>query len=183
MRCNLVSKDREKTETLNTWFPSVSTCKVCCHTSQVPASSGKVCRSKRISTIEEGWFRDHFTGRITANGINMQKSVGLDGPHQRVLRELVMSLWGHALPFLQGPGTWQWSLTTVKDKCHAHLQGGGSRELWLASLISAPGKMTPHILLEAISKCMKEKVTGNSQRGSTKGISIILTVKKLPTQN
>lgn len=35
-----------------------------------PVSSGKVRRSEGISTSEEGWVRDHFTGCITANEIN-----------------------------------------------------------------------------------------------------------------
>jgi len=43
--------------------------------------------------------------------------------------------------------------------------------------------MTEYMLLEAISKYTKEKVIGSSQCSFTKGTSIIVTVKKLPTPN
>lgn len=61
MRWNVASKDTKKTPWDAQFQVSLSL-----YLQDFPASSGKVRRSERISTSEEGWVRDYFTGINTA---------------------------------------------------------------------------------------------------------------------
>ncbi|PKU47387.1 rna-directed dna polymerase from mobile element jockey-like [Limosa lapponica baueri] len=78
----LVVEDTEKAELLNAFFASVFTAKAAPHESQTLETRGKVWREEDFPSVGEDWVRDHLAK------LDIHKSMGPDGMHPQVLREL-----------------------------------------------------------------------------------------------
>lgn len=76
-----MTKDTEKTEVLNA-FALVFTGKTGTEQSQAFEMSGKVWSKEDLALVEEDQIREHL------NKLDKHKSIGPDGMHQQVLREL-----------------------------------------------------------------------------------------------
>ncbi|PKU36536.1 rna-directed dna polymerase from mobile element jockey- hypothetical protein [Limosa lapponica baueri] len=79
----LVTQDMEKAEVLNDFFASVFTGKGSNHTAQVAEGKGRDWENEEPPTVGEDQVQDHL------RNLMVQKSMGPNGIHPRVLRELV----------------------------------------------------------------------------------------------
>lgn len=79
---NLMTKDVEKTDVLNAIFALVFTGKTGTAQSEALEMNGKIWSKEDLSLVEMDQIREHL------NKLEKHKSVGPDGMHQQVLREL-----------------------------------------------------------------------------------------------
>ena len=115
---------------------------------------------------EQDHARDHL------NNLDAHKSVGLDGMHPRVLRELahviaepLSSIFVRSWRTGEVPKEWRKaSVTPVFKKCKKE-DPGNYRPV---SLTSIPGKMMEQLILQVITKQVEEKkVIRSSQHGDS----------------
>lgn len=79
---NLMTKGIKKGNVLNAFFTSDFTGKVCLHHSPAPEANGKAWNKEYFSSVEDDQVREHL------KKMDIPKSIGPDGMHPQVLREL-----------------------------------------------------------------------------------------------
>ncbi|GAB0202805.1 mitochondrial enolase superfamily member 1 [Grus japonensis] len=168
----LVMEDTEKEELLNAFFALVFTAKDGPQETSTLEVGEKVWRKEDFPLIEEDQVRDHL-GKLDTH-----KSMGPDGMHPQVLRELADVI---AKPLsIIFERSWRtggvlenWtkvSVTPVFRNCKKE-DPGNYRPV---SLTSIPGKVMEQLILGVINKHVEEKeVIGSSQHGFTKGKSCL----------
>ncbi|GAB0207209.1 mitochondrial enolase superfamily member 1 [Grus japonensis] len=168
----LVMEDTEKAELLNAFFASVFTAKASPQETQTLEVGGKVWRKEDLPLVEEDRVREHL-GKL-----DIHKSMGPDGMHSRVLRELADVI---AMP-LSIIFKRSWRTGEVREdgrkanvtpvfKKGKEEDPGNYRPV---SLTSIPGKVMEQLILGVISKHVEEKVViGSGQHGFTIGKSCL----------
>ena len=168
----LVTEHAEKAELLNATFASVFIAKAGPQESQAPEVIKEVCRKDDLPLVKEDCVRDYL------NNLDTYKSMGPDGVHPRVLRELA-DVIAEPLSIIFGR-SWRTgevpedlrkaSVTPVFNKGKKE-DPGNYRAV---SITSIPGKMMQQLILEVIIKQVEEeKVIRSSQHGFTKGKSCL----------
>ncbi|PKU48587.1 rna-directed dna polymerase from mobile element jockey-like [Limosa lapponica baueri] len=168
---NIVTKDEEKAEVLNAYFASVFSSGTSCSLDTQPHELGdREGRQNEGTTIKEEEISD-LLHRLDAH-----KSMGPDGLHPRVLKELADMLAKplsiiYMKSWLTGeiPMDWRVANVTPIYKKGKKENTGNYRPV---SLISIPGKVMEQVILSAITN----HLTGNqgirlSQHGFMKGRS------------
>ncbi|GAB0208473.1 mitochondrial enolase superfamily member 1 [Grus japonensis] len=167
----LVMEDTEKVELLNATFCSVFTAEAGPQESQTLEVGEKVLRKEDLPLVEDHRVRDHL------GNLNIHKSMGPDGMHPHVLRELadvvarpLSIIFERSWRTGEVPEDWRKAnVTLVFKKGRKNEDPGNYRPV---SLTSIPGKVMEQLILEVISKHVEEKVViVGGQHGFTKGKS------------
>ncbi|GAB0207970.1 mitochondrial enolase superfamily member 1 [Grus japonensis] len=168
----LVTEDTEKAELLNAAFASVFAAKASPQETQTLEVGEKVWRKEDLPLVEEDQVREHL------GNLDIHKSMGPDGMHPQVLRELadviarpLSTIFERSWKTGEVPEDWRKASATLVLKKGKKEDLGNYRPV---SLISIPGKMMEQLILGVISKHMEEKeVIGSGQHGFTKGKSCL----------
>jgi len=167
----LVIEDTEQAELLNVFFASVFIAKASPQASQALEAREKAGRKEDLPLVEEDWVRDHLSK------LNTHKSMGPNGMHPRVLRELadviaeLPSIIFERSWRIKVPEDWRKANVTPIFKEGKKEDPGNYR---LVSLLSVPGEGMEQLLLDIISKQVEEKkVIRSSQHGFAKGKSCL----------
>jgi len=168
----LVTEDTEKAELLNGFFASVFSAKAGPQESQGLEAREEAYREGEFSLVEEDCVRDHLSN------LDAHKSVGPDGMHPRVLRELtdvvaepLSIIFERSWRTGEVPEDWRKaSVTPIFKKCKKE-DPGNYRTV---SLTSIPGKVMEQLIVEVIiQQVEEEKVIRSSEHGFTKGKSCL----------
>jgi len=169
----LVMEDAEMAELLNAFFASEFSAKAGPQESQALEVREEACRKDDLPLAEEDCVRGHLSN------LDAHKSMGPNGMHPRVLRELadviaekLSIIFEWSWKTAEMSAEWKKASVTpifIKGKTNSP---GNYRPV---SLTSIPGKMLQqHILDVIIIKQVKEKkVIRSSQHGFTKGKSCL----------
>ncbi|GAB0202606.1 mitochondrial enolase superfamily member 1 [Grus japonensis] len=168
----LAMEDTEKGKLLNAAFASVFTAKVGPQETQTLEVGKKVWRKEDLLLVEEDQVREHL-GKL-----NIHKSMGPDGMHPRVLRELadviarlLSIIFERSWRAGEVPEDWRKANVTPVFKKVKKEDLGNYRPV---SLTSIPGKVMEQLILDVISKDVEEKkVIGSGQHGFTRGKSCL----------
>ncbi|PKU38009.1 rna-directed dna polymerase from mobile element jockey-like [Limosa lapponica baueri] len=168
----LVTDDAEKVELLNAFFASVFTAEAGPQEPQTLEVGERAWIKEDSPSIKEDRARDHL-GKLDAH-----KSMGLDGMHQRVLRELadgiaklVSIIFERSWRTGEVPEDWRTANVSPVFKKGKKEDPGNYRPV---SLTFNPGKVMEQLILDVISKHVEEKkVIGSGQHGFTKGKSCL----------
>ncbi|GAB0205233.1 mitochondrial enolase superfamily member 1 [Grus japonensis] len=161
---------KEKVELLNAFFALVFTAKAGPQESQTLEAGEKVWRKEDLPLVEEDRVREHL-GKL-----NIHKSMGPDGMHPQVLRELA-DVIARSLSIIferswrtgEVPEDWRKANVTLLSKKGKKEDPGNYRPV---SLTSNPGKVMEQLILGVINKHVEEKkVIGGDQHGFNKGKS------------
>ncbi|CAM4575936.1 unnamed protein product [Lepidochelys kempii] len=166
---NLVTEDMEKANVLNAFFASVFTNKV---SSQTAALGSTAWGGGDRPSVEKEVVRDYL------EKLDEHKSMGPDGLHPRVLKELadviaapLAIISENSWPSGEVPDDWKKANVVPIFKKGKEEDPGNYRPV---SLTSVPGKIMEQVLKESILKHLEErKVIRNSQHGFTKGKSYL----------
>ncbi|PKU40317.1 rna-directed dna polymerase from mobile element jockey-like [Limosa lapponica baueri] len=166
---NIVTKDEEKAEVLNAFFASVFSSGVGCPPStQSPELADRGGEQNEALIIQREVVRDLL------QHLDINKSMGTDGIHRRVLRELAEVL-AEPLSIIYQQ-SWQtgkvpadWRLANVTP-IHKKGQKDDPGKYRPVSLTSVSGKVMEQIILSAIMQRMKDaQVVRPSQHGFMRG--------------
>jgi len=166
----LVTEVAEKAELLNAFFASVFSAKAGPQGSQAPEVREEAYSEDGFPLVEEDCVRDCLSD------LDTHKSMGLDGMHPRVMRELA-DVIAESLSIIferswrkgEVPEDWRKASVTPVFKKGKKEDPGNYR---LVSLTSIPGKMMGQIILEVIINQVEEKkAIRGSQQGFSKGKS------------
>jgi len=115
--------------------------------------------------------------RDRLSNLDAHKSMGPDGMHPRVLRDLadviaepLFIIFERSWRTGEGPEDWRKASVTPIFKKGKKEDPGNYRPV---SLTSIPGKAMEQLILEGIIKQVEEKVIRSSQHGFTKGKSCL----------
>ncbi|GAB0209468.1 mitochondrial enolase superfamily member 1 [Grus japonensis] len=168
----LVTEDTEKEKLLNAAFASVFTAKAGPQESQALEVGEKVLRKEDLPLVEEDRVREHL-GKL-----DIHKSMGPDGMHPRVLRELadviarlLSIIFERSWRTGEVPEDWRKANVTPVFKKGKKEDPGNYRPVRFTSI---PGKVMEQLILGVINKHVEEKVViGSGQHGFTKGKSCL----------
>ncbi|GAB0204010.1 mitochondrial enolase superfamily member 1 [Grus japonensis] len=168
----MVMEVTEKAELVNATFASVFTAKASPQETQTLEVGEKVQRKEDLPLVEEDQVREHL-GKL-----DIHKSMGPDGMHPHVLRELadviarpLSIIFERSWRTGEVPEDWRKANVTLVFKKDRKEDQGNYRPV---SLTSIPGKMMEELILGVINKHVEEKkVTGSGQHGFTKGKSCL----------
>ncbi|CAM5165610.1 unnamed protein product, partial [Eretmochelys imbricata] len=166
---NLVTEDVEKANVLNAFFASVFMNKV---SSQTTALSSTAWGGGGQPSVEKEVVRDYL------EKLDVQKSMGPDALHPRVLKELaaviaepLAVIFENSWRLGEVPDDWKKANVVPIFKKGKKEDPGNYRPV---SLTLVPGKIMERVLKESILKHLEErKVIRNSQHGFTKGKSCL----------
>jgi len=165
----LVTEHAEKAELLNAFFASVFSAKASPQESQALELTKEVCRKDGLPLVEEDCVRDHLSN------LDAHKSMGPDGMHPQVLRELadviaepLSILFKRSWRTGEVSEDWRKANVTPIFKKGQKEDPGNYRMVRLTSIL---GKKAAQFILEVIIKQVEEKrlsvvVSMDSPRGN-----------------
>ncbi|PKU36969.1 rna-directed dna polymerase from mobile element jockey- hypothetical protein [Limosa lapponica baueri] len=168
----MVAEDAEKVELLNAAFASVFTAQASPQESRTLEETENVWTKEDFPLVEEDQVREQLSK------LDIRKSMGLDGMHPRVLRELAEVVAGLLSIILERswrtgevPEDWRKANVIPVFKKGKKVDPGNYRPV---SLTSIPGKTMEWLVPGIISKHLEEKkALRSSQHGFTKGNSCL----------
>ncbi|GAB0205958.1 mitochondrial enolase superfamily member 1 [Grus japonensis] len=129
----------------------------------------KVCQKEDFPLVKEDRVREHL------GNLNIHKSMGPDGMHPQVLRELadviarpLSIIFERSWRTGEVPEEWRKANVTPVFRKGKKEDPGNYRPV---SLTSIPAKAMEQLILGVINKHVEEKVIGSGQHGFTKGKS------------
>ncbi|PKU48424.1 rna-directed dna polymerase from mobile element jockey-like [Limosa lapponica baueri] len=170
---NVVTKDEKKAEVPNAFFASAFSSGVGCPPStQTPELAVRGGERNEAPVIQREVVRDLL------QNLDTNTSMGPDGIHPRVLRELaevvvepLSIIYQQSWQTGEVPANWRLANVMPIHKKGWKNDPGNYRPV---SLTSVPGKVTEQIILSAIMHCMKEaQGIGPSQHGFMRGRSCL----------